>query len=191
VSHLPETDASYKLKEILQNDKAKVKEWLNHAEKFIKLYFNGKFTFNANDIVGDILLKTASGERRWNSEKVDINKYMYYAIWSHVQYIAKKESRMESADNYNEQMQAFFNKYEADYSLPLNEIELEQDNRERLEIIRSSIKDDEDCEIIFNCLCQGMTFKETAEDLGISEQEVKNAVRRIKYRVQKGLPKKS
>lgn len=184
----PQITDGLDIRGIIQSDKAKVKEWLNHAHKFIRIYLNGNSKMiRAEDIVGDILLKMVNGVRNWDQEKVDINAFMYNSIRSHVAGIAKKENRMESTDKYIPESDTFESNFEEKDCLTLDEIHLEQDIREKLEIVRRKLRDDDDCEIVFNCLREGMKESEIAEDLGISRSEVRNIIRRIRYKIRKGL----
>lgn len=184
----PPSAMSLNIQQIYQADKAKVSEWLNHADKFIKVYLNGNSKLiTAQDIVGDILIKMVDGKRKWDPKKVNINAFMYNAIRSHVEGIAKKEKRNIPIDKYDEETETFKSELEKEHFISLESILDKQDLKEKLEKVRECIKDDADCEIVFNCLLEGMKIPEIAADLGITKQEVKNVVRRIYYKVRKEL----
>lgn len=184
----PPSTEGLSIQEIFLSDKAKVSEWLSHAEKFLKLYMNGnRELIKAEDIVGDILIKMVDGKRNWNPAKVDINAFMYNAIRSHVDGIAKKEKRNISIDKYNEETESFENELDKEHFISLQSIVDKQDLKERLELARERIKDDADCEIIFNCMYEGMRLPEMAADLGMTIQEVRIIIRRMRYKIRKGL----
>lgn len=184
----PQITEGLNIREILQSNHSKIKEWLNHAKKYIQLYLDGSNKMiTAEDIVGDILIKMVNGERNWNREKVDINAFMYNSIRSHVEAIAKKEKRTESTDKYLPETDSFESKFDDKLCLTLEAIYLQQDTKEKLAIVRNKLKDDEDCEIVFNCFHEGMNESEIAKDLGISKTDVRNIIRRIKYKIRKGL----
>jgi RNA polymerase sigma factor (sigma-70 family) len=178
--------------DVLRGNEGKMKEWLSHANRFIQVYYADlNIKPKAEEIVGDIIVKIYHKNRRWNHETVNINSFMYNAIRSHIAAEAKKAKKLVAADVYDSEEFIFKNKYENEYHISLREIEFLQDLKEKMEIVLVQIKGDEDCEIVYYCLLEGLKPKQIAEDLGISVKEVNNIIRRMKYRVQKALEQKT
>ncbi|QQS37784.1 MAG: sigma-70 family RNA polymerase sigma factor [Ignavibacteriales bacterium] len=190
--NIPPDECNPKIMDVLRGSQGKMKEWLSHANRFIQVYYaNIKIKPSAEDIVGDLIVKIYQKNRRWNYEKIDINSFMYNAIRSHVCAEAKKVKKLVTTDEYDSEEFIFKNKYENEYHISLREIEFLQDIKEKMEIVLGQIKGDEDCEIIFYCLLEGLKPRHIADDLGISVREVSNIMRRIKYKVQRALEQKT
>lgn len=176
------------IEEILNAEKATTDMWLNFAQRYIRIiYKSDKCKPAAQDIVGDIVVKIHTGERRWDPEKVNLNTFMYNSIRSHVSSQAKKEKRMISTDEYIEGDDSFVNRYAEKYYISKNEIEFAQDRKEELDIVMKAVKGDDVCELVLYSLIDGMEINEIAEYLGITVPEIYNTVRRIKYKVHKEL----
>lgn len=165
---------------ILNGGREKV---VTRLECLVQKYIFSGVRADAQDIVGEVILKIFEGKRKWNKVLFPIiERFIFLCAISELRHYVKKESRYESINGEWETIDdddflAFNNRFfiESDNDF-LSNLEYEQ----KRTAILNLLDDDDAAAIVFLQLENCFRIEEIADYLGEDISFVRNAIKRLK-----------
>jgi len=151
---------------VLDNDQGTYEQWLCTAQSLLRGYELTDLC-KAEDIIGDLYLKLATGERKWDRGKFpELEKYFFVLIISHIRNLAKVKKEHLNIDEFEFCL-------ESDKQASYEEI------KELVELYAPKFQGDAQLAEVMWKIINEDTNKEIAGDLNIKVSAVVNAKRRI------------
>ena len=136
---------------------------------------------NSSDIVQNAILKTLSGERKWDPKKEpDLFNFLKWAIYSEISALAKKLENKLSAEpcKNHEDVEPFENNFADEEKSQLEAME----NDEHLTDFYVFLEGEPDLQILVELFDKSFKRQDIAEKLGKAPTEITNLKKRLKIK---------
>jgi hypothetical protein len=138
---------------------------------------------NSSDIVQNAILKTLSGERKWDPKKEpDLFNFLKWAMYSEISALAKKLENKLSAepgkDREDEDAEPFENNFADEEKSQLEAME----NHEHLTNFYVFLEGEPDLQILVEFFDKGFKRQDIAEKLGKAPTVITNLKKRLKIK---------
>jgi len=153
---------------VLDNDQGTYEQWLCTAQSLLRGYELTDL-YKAEDIIDDLYLKLATGERIWDRGKFpELEKYFFVLIISHIRNLAKVKKEHLNID-------------ELKFCLESNKQTSFEETKELVELYAPKFQGDAQLAKILWKIINEDKNKEIASDLNIKVSAVVNTKRRIQW----------
>ena len=168
-------------------DKKMYNKLLYKAASYLKNDYQMQRVYKPADIVNELCLTLASGSRKWEKDKIE---NLFIHMMNNIRSVMSNLKRLKE-----EKKEFKYNKFREDEEEESEilqnedaqkkwEFENEESKKEKVKIVEEIVSElDDECQLVFNDIKEGLESKEISEDLKISVKEVENIKKRLKRQI--------